>query len=231
MASSRPWIGVTEPDRGARLSWLSIALAVWLAGGKPVRVTPSQPHFNNSVRGLVLAGGKDIHPHRYNGVVKTHYHYDLPRDALELAWLERAQRLRIPVLGICRGAQLMNVERGGDLHIDISKVYEKANYPNGTLARIFYRKRVYIHPGTLLLSLIGEEYSRVNSMHTQSINRLGRGLKVGAEEFNRIVQAIEDPTLPMYMGVQFHPEYLLYARRYRNLFNQIVKEARKFTLS
>lgn len=196
-----------------------------------MRITPSRPHFDSPVRGLVLAGGRDIHPHRYNGVVKPHYSYDLPRDALEFAWLERAQRQRLPVLGICRGAQLMNVERGGDLHIDISKVYEKANYPNGTLARLFYRKRVYICPDTLLLSLIGEEYSRVNSMHTQSINRLGRGLKIGAEESNRIVQAIEDPDLPMHLGVQFHPEYLLYARRYRNLFNQVVQEARKFTAS
>lgn len=230
MASPRPWIGITEPDHGARLSWLCIAFAIWLAGGKPVRITPSRPHFDSPICGLVLAGGRDIHPHRYSGIVKPHYIYDMPRDALEFSWLERAQQKQLPVLGICRGAQLMNIERGGDLHIDIRKVYEKAHYPNGTLARIFYRKRIYIHPKTLLFSLIGEQYSRVNSMHTQSINRLGRSLKISAEESNRIVQAIEDSDFPMYLGVQFHPEYLLYARRYRNLFQQIVRKATNLQL-
>lgn len=227
MADKRPWIGVTEPDTGARLSWWSIALAIFWAGGRPLRLTARNPRYDAPIDGLVLAGGTDIHPSHYRGLAKQHYRYDHPRDAMELEWLRRAQDEGIPVLGICRGAQLMNIERGGDLHIDIRKVYEKANYPNGTLARIFYRKRVHIRPGTLLFDLIGEEFSRVNSMHTQAINRLGKGLKIGAEEANSIVQAVEDPHSPMFLGVQFHPEYLIYARRYRNLFHRLVQAARQ----
>lgn len=226
MAAERPCIGVTEPDSGAHLSWWSIALAIRWAGGKPVRITPAAPHPGSPVQGLVLAGGTDIHPSLYHSIPKQDYRYDHPRDVLELDWLKRAQAHRLPVLGICRGAQLMNVERGGDLHIDITKVYEKANYPNGTLARIFYRKRVHVRTDTLLFRLLGEEYSRVNSMHTQAINRLGTGLHIGAEEANSIVQAIEDPALPMFMGVQFHPEYMIYAQRYRSLFSHLVEAAR-----
>jgi putative glutamine amidotransferase len=221
----RPRIAVTEPENGARLSWLCIALAIWWSGGKAVRVTAANPRFEERIDGLVLAGGTDINPQRYNGIPKKQYCYDPSRDAMEIKWLERAQEQNIPVLGICRGAQLINIFRGGNLHIDISKVYEKANYPNGTLARIFYRKRVHIRKNTLLYRLIGEEYSRVNSMHTQSINRLGQALTIAAQEANHIVQAVEDSSLPMFMGVQFHPEYMIYARRYRNLFRQVVKLA------
>lgn len=225
MAAKRPRIAITEPDADAWLSWLCIALAVWWVGGKPIRATPSHPRFNEQIDGLILAGGTDIDPQRYHGIPKKNYRYDQPRDAMELAWLKRAEAEKLPVLGICRGAQLMNIARGGNLHIDISKVYEEAQYPNGTLAQIFYRKRVHIHRETLLFRLIGEEFSRVNSMHTQSINRLGHFLAIGAQESNSIVQAIEDPSLPMYLGVQFHPEYMIYARRYRNLFRQVVRVA------
>ncbi|MCH2546909.1 MAG: gamma-glutamyl-gamma-aminobutyrate hydrolase family protein [Alphaproteobacteria bacterium] len=226
MAEKRPLIAVTEPDSKGRLSWVCIALAIWCVGGRPIRVTPAKPRFNLPIKGLIIAGGTDIDPLRYHGIPKSKYRYDRPRDTMELAWLERAESRGLPVLGICRGAQLMNIARGGDLHIDISKVYEKATYPNGTLARIFYRKRVKIHTDTLLYRLIGEEHSRVNSMHTQAINRLGRNLRVGAEEENSIIQAVEDKQQSMFIGVQFHPEYMIYARRYRALFKQVVAIAK-----
>lgn len=226
MAAKRPRIAVTEPDSGARLSWLCIAATIWCVGGVPLRATAQNPRYREPIDGLILAGGTDIDPARYHGIPKKDYRYDRPRDALELAWLDRAERNGLPVLGICRGAQLINIARGGDLHIDISKVYEKTNYPNGTLARIFYRKRVRIEDDSLLRQLVGEEYSRINSMHTQAINRLGHGLKVAAQEANSIVQAVEDRTKPMFMGVQFHPEYMVYARRYRNLFRELVRAAK-----
>lgn len=226
MAARKPRIGITVPDRRARISWNCIRIGILLAGGVPLKVTPKKPRLDERIDGLVLAGGTDIYPPRYGNTAKQQYRYDHARDEMELAWLQRAEEQDLPMLGICRGAQLMNVHRGGNLHLDVSKVYEKAHYPNGTLARIFYRKRMHVRPASLLFTLIGEEYSRVNSLHTQAINELGAGLEISGEESNRVVQAVEDPTHRMMLGVQFHPEYLIYARRYRNLFNHLVRMAK-----
>ena len=227
MDTGKPRIGVTLPDNGAWLSWNCIRLAITLAGGKAVRVSPKNPYFDDQFDGLVLAGGTDIYPPRYQGSAKHSYRYDHKRDEMELRWLRHAEENGVPVLGICRGAQLINVHRGGDLHLDVSKVYEKANYPNGTIARVFYRKRVQIQADTLLCEIIGEEFSRVNSLHTQAINSLGTNLKVSALEANRVVQAVEDKTARFIVGVQFHPEYLIYARRYRAIFKWLVNDARQ----
>lgn len=223
----KPLIGITTPDNYHRTSLRLIRLAVRLEGGIPLQLTPSHPQYEHEIDGLILAGGTDVHPSHYKTLPKENYPYDHPRDALEFRWIRQAEERCIPVLGICRGAQLMNVHRGGDLHMDISKVYEKANYPNGTIARIFYRKGMHIRKDTLLHSLVGEEWSRVNSMHTQSINQLGAGLKISGEERNTIVQCVEDPRFPMFLGVQFHPEYLIYAKRYRRIFHHLIAIARE----
>lgn len=223
----RPLVGVTAPVGHGRVAFAFVALSVWLAGGRVLRLTTRKPNFDAPVDALVISGGTDIHPSLYGDVDKINYIYDRDRDALEVHWLKRAEEQGFPVLGICRGAQLMNVVRGGNLHMDIRKAFEEADYPSHLWAKMFFRKSMEIVPDTLLHRLLGRAASRVNSLHVQSINRLGRGLRIAAREGNGIVQAVEDPSRPYFLGVQFHPEFLIYRRTVRAMFRALIQASRQ----
>jgi putative glutamine amidotransferase len=219
----RPLIGYTTPEKWPDVLHRLIALGIWLAGGKPLKLTVSKPQFNHKIDGLVIGGGTDIYPTLYKEDPHPDYTYDHARDAMEMRWLEIAERNDIPVLAICRGAQMMNVARGGTLHLDVAKAAEKANYPSGLLANIFYRKVANIVEGTMLCSLLKTNRMRINSMHKQAINDIGDGLIMCAVEDNGVVQAVEDPSKSYYLGVQFHPEAMLYHRLFRGIFKALVK--------
>lgn len=224
MVEKRPLIGVSEPDNGGNISWFFLRLALFMAGAKAVRLSAGKAFDYRLCQGFILSGGKDIHPSHYQGIPKPRYGYDEARDRLELTLLRFAEEHQLPVLGICRGAQLMNIHRGGSLHLDIRKVYEESFYPSSTLAQVFYRKRVHILPHTLLSYCLNLHRCRINSIHSQGVHMLGRGLIINAQERNGSIQGIEDPALPFYLGVQFHPEYLIYAPPFRALFRAFVHQ-------
>ena len=144
---------------------------------------------------------------------------------MELYWLRKAENEGLPILGICRGAQLMNVAGGGKLHLDVSAAYKKANYPTSWLSYVFYRKKTTIQNGSLLHGILGRTIVRVNSIHKQSIAEVAPGLTVTAKEGNGVIQAIEKPGSGFYLGVQFHPEFLIYKKIFRQLFKQLVLQS------
>lgn len=161
----------------------------------------------------------------YDATPKQGYAYDRERDALEISVAQQARRDDIPTLGICRGAQLINVVRGGALHADVSAEYEDAAYPNGVWGKIFFRKCVYLGENTLLRRIFEVEALEVNSLHKQAIKSLGDGLRISAQEKNGVVQAIEDESLAFFLGVQFHPELLVYRNDVRRLFEKFIEAA------
>ena len=228
MTKGRPIIGITKPDRKDNLAYSCIWLSVWLAGGKPVKITHRNAQSVQDVDGLVLGGGSDVFPALFQDepTPKENYIYDHDRDEMELFWLRKAERQKIPILGICRGAQLMNVGRGGALHMDVRLAYENAHYPTGWLDHLFYRKMIHIEKGTLLHKILGKDKMRVNSIHKQSISDLAPDLKITAKEDNGVIQAIENPAYPFWLGVQFHPEFLIYRRVFRGFFKHFIKAAR-----
>jgi putative glutamine amidotransferase len=226
-AQAKPLIGVTRPDRRAFFSYLCVWLAVTLAGGRTQRLTPSDPRKDIAVDGLIIGGGTDIFPTLFNHLPKKSYLYDHLRDEMEIWWERRAEELKIPVLGICRGAQLMNVARGGGLHLDVRKAYKNADYPQGFLRHLFFRKKIKIVADSLLGAAFGRPEARVNSIHSQSISKQGEHVRVVAREENGVIQAIEDPSLPFFLGVQFHPEFLIYRADCRRLFRRFVDAARR----
>jgi gamma-glutamyl-gamma-aminobutyrate hydrolase PuuD/predicted ATP-grasp superfamily ATP-dependent carboligase len=220
----RPIIGITKPEDGDRLAYWAMKLAVWIAGGDPVKVTARAPRDPRSIDGLIFGGGADVYPKRYQGQPKEGYRYDLARGDMEASWAMAARRHDLPVLGVCRGAQMLNVLAGGTLHMDLSE-FKLARHKN-VLVRFFERYPIRTRYKSKLADLTQcPQHMQVNAIHSQAIDRLGAGLTVSAREPNGVIQAIEDQSRPFWLGVQFHPELLIYRAPFRRLFRALVDAA------
>ena len=180
------------------------------AGGIPVLLPPTAIGAEHAgslldgIDGLVLSGGPDIDARIYGAC--RHELADPPnglRDAFELALLRGALARRLPVLGICRGMQLLNVVRGGTLD---------QHLPDGELAThrpqlgTFGRHDVDVEPGSRLASVVGGVVECIHSHHHQVVSEVGMGLVVSARAQDGTVEAIEDPTEAFCLGVLWHPE-------------------------
>ena len=226
---SKPIIGITKPEnKRLNFPFLAILFAIWLGGGKPKIISAKKGRADEPIDGLMLGGGTDVFPGHFFKEPKENYRYDLARDQMEIALLKRADEERIPVFAICRGAQLMNVVNKGTLHMDMARVYEGTDYPQNVFGYIFYRKKILIEEESLLNHIFQEKEMMVNSIHRQSIGEVGNGLKITAREPNGVVQAIEKPDRPFYLGVQFHPERLLYRKSFRSFFRLFIGAARDY---
>ncbi|MBW3097056.1 gamma-glutamyl-gamma-aminobutyrate hydrolase family protein [Pseudohoeflea coraliihabitans] len=215
---SRPLVGVTTSVKGSLTSWWFNALAVWRAGGKPLRLTASSRE-RPQLDALIVGGGDDISASLYDGKIVPEARFDADRDRLEQDMLDRADARGIPVLGICRGAQMINVHRGGGLHQEISTVWPEA--PTGR--QLLPRKMVTIESPSRLARLFEVKRLKVNSLHHQAIDRLGEGLHVVAHDEFGIVQAIESTTNEQFvLGVQWHPEYLPFSSGHQRIFSALI---------
>jgi putative glutamine amidotransferase len=173
--------------------------------------------------GLIITGGKDVDPARYGEA--PHPKTDEPRrdrDAWEFALLAEAMRRRMPVLGICRGAQVLNVALGGTLHQHLPDVVGHSGHQLGNA--VFNTSRVRTVPGTRLAALIGDS-SDAQCYHHQAIAQLGEGLTVSARDADGVIEAIEVPGDNFAVAVQWHPEERLDDLR---LFEAVVQAARAY---
>lgn len=178
----------------------------------------------NQCDGVVLSGGVDIHPGFHCSNYSLHYpfvpdEFNVKRDEFELAVLEKALSLNIPVLGICRGLQLINSYFKGTLNLD-----------NGEL-NVIHKKEdkdkehpVQVEEGTLLYSITETDFGTVNSAHHQSINKIGEGLKVSARSEDGLIEAIEYAARKdnFLLAVQWHPERMSDTE---NSFSKNIREA------
>ncbi len=217
-----PIVGVTGPDTSGAIAWWFTRRAVLAAGGRPVRIRPSRPRPDLTLDALILGGGAHVTTPGMPLSIATKAGFDPARDELELARLHEAMHDEVPVLGICRGAQLLNVYAGGSLLRDLAPQY------GGRLPRTTARARrpVCVVSGSRLHAAVGCERFPVNCLHRHAVGRLGRGLRVVAEDAAGVVQAIEHVEHPWCLGVQWHPEYLPHVGAHRSLFAALVRAAR-----
>jgi putative glutamine amidotransferase len=217
--SARRLIGISGSARRGAMMWRCNWLSVVMAGARPLRLMPGDGADWRRLDGLVIGGGDDIAAEHYQGKTVPTIRIDPERDRMELDLLAHAEKRGLPVIGICRGAQMMNVFRGGDLWADIRTHFEGFRQRRTVLPL----KRVRIDPGSQLRRILGVERIRVNSLHHQSVNRLGAGLRAVAHDRYNIVQAIEGEGERFFMGVQWHPEFLFYRGRQHALFRALVE--------
>lgn len=147
---------------------------------------------------------------------------DPARDDFEERCLNHALEHDLPVLGICRGAQFINIHLKGNLHQGLEDFYGET----GNLDTVFPRKRVKIDHQTRLHRVFDDDNILVNSLHNQAVDRLGNGLRVCARDRAGVVQAIENTSHPFLIGVQWHPEYLPLVRTQQKLFRELVRCAK-----
>ncbi|MGM0577633.1 MAG: gamma-glutamyl-gamma-aminobutyrate hydrolase family protein [Myxococcota bacterium] len=220
-ATRRPLIGVTGPRRRAWGPRACIHVGLLLAGGRPVHLRPGRPLPGDPLDGVVISGGHDVEPVLYKEVAEVEGRYDPERDAFESDVIDLALAEHLPLLGICRGAQLLNVRLGGTLFQDLREHRERTSNRRFILPL----KTLCVEGDTRLHALFGGERFRINSLHDQSIDLLGEGLVVSGWDIDDIVQAVELPGRDFVVGVQWHPEFLLYLPRQLRLFRALVEAA------
>ncbi|MCH8552103.1 MAG: type 1 glutamine amidotransferase [Natronospirillum sp.] len=222
----RPLIAVTGPRRGAFGPRSCVALGLWLAGGRPVQVRPGELSAQWPWQGVVITGGHDVDPVLYAAEPEVKPRYDNERDAFETQMIQQCMSRGTPVLGICRGSQLLNVALGGTLFQDI-----RPRRPRRANRRSLLPVRtIRAAAGSRLAKELGVTRCRVNNLHSQAIDRVASTFNAVAWDRDDIIQGVEYGGEDRFiMGVQWHPEFLLYQPRQRALFRALITASRRTT--
>ena len=218
-----PLIGVTTSRKGGWRSYLMHRLALWRAGAKAMRIVAGDKVACEDLDGLVIGGGDAIGAELYGGQVLPDVRIDPERDKLELKLLEWALPQGLPILGICRGSQMINIALGGTLHTDIHAVYVEAP----RMRTVLPKKTIHVEDGSRLDRILRCNPCRVNALHHQSVDRVGRGLRVVARDESGIVQATEGTGAQFLIGVQWHPELLVFNKPQQRIFAALAEAARE----
>lgn len=201
--------------------------AVERAKGIPLILPVSKKEYASSIistiDGLILSGGNDVTPSNYNEEpIDSLGSIDPHRDEFELSLLKEAINQDIPVLCICRGIQLLNVLFGGSLYQDtlcnpkFNIQHSQRSEPHIPIHSIRTKK------GSFINSILGDE-AKVNSIHHQMINKLGKGLESTAESLDGVIESIEKKDSKFVVGVQWHPEILSKDDvKMQNIFNELI---------
>lgn len=224
-----------EKEKGEKSPYFKALRSLGAAANELVLLSPADRARVKAedFDGILFAGGEDVDPAFYDEpkkypTVKT----DPTRDEFELALLEAAQQSRLPVLGICRGMQMINVKFGGSLYQDLRRDSYSETGLQVEHKQVGGRgEATHMVTVTEPESRLGEAVHgncRVNSLHHQAVRRVGRGLKVTAYSEDGLPEAVEDAgDYPFLVAVQWHPEEMADQPEQRKLFEQFLARCRE----
>lgn len=245
----KPRIAISGPDSGGEVAWFFSSIIVKALGGEAIRYQPSSYREKNfDFDALIIGGGSNVDEKYYDHPVrhpikrsflakvfdfvypqniwqklKPPNQTDPKRDEMELDLLQHAISCSKPVLGICRGHQLINVALGGSMDVKIDHRYPESGKPRSLLPV----KKLRVSDNSLLNKITGETRLRVNALHNQAVEVPAPSLRPTAFEDNGLVQCIEGAnTKAPVLGVQWHPEYLFYMKPHRALFQWLIEQAK-----
>jgi putative glutamine amidotransferase len=229
----KPRVGITtspgvHEERFVEALERAYVTAVVDAGGVPFVLPSLEPAEAAAVvpclDGILLAGGGDVDPARYGAEpTDTLVGVDERRDAYELALVDAAVALGLPVLGICRGAQVLNVARGGTLVQHLPAVTAQPHRVEEKWGEVAHHVRV--SPGSGLAAVVGTDDLGVNTLHHQAVDVAGVDLQVVSWAEDGTAEAVESRGPARLLGVQWHPELLPGEPRHRALFTWLVASA------
>lgn len=204
--------------------------AIIKAGGIPVMLPIAKKEdlkqIMNNIDGLLITGGKDINPNLYNEEVKSYSILaDEKEDNNDLNLIEIALNKKIPILGICKGLQILNVYFGGSLYQDIFEEYgtdinhsQSKLIPKPKNDSMNYNTK--FNKNTLLYNIFGDEYT-INSFHHQAIKDIANNFTISSISTDGIIEAIEDLDKKI-LAVQWHPERLVYDSKHFEIFKRFI---------
>jgi len=247
----RPLIGVTtsevraaervnltpegEPRSREMALGLPYLIGLESAGGLPLVMPPLSEDaiepLLDRLDGICLSGGPDLDPATYGARPHPELGPTEPDlDRFELAVARRADAREMPILAICRGTQALNIVRGGALHQHLPEISEEISHRQQTPGTEASHP-VEIDPASRLAAALEGSEIDVNSFHHQAIDQLGEGLVVSARAPDGTIEAVEDPTRPFLIGVQWHAETLVHRPYEAALFRHFVETCRNESAS
>jgi putative glutamine amidotransferase len=243
---SRPLVGVTtsevrraertlplpegEPPQHEMALGMPYVRALARAGAVPIVLPPlavdAVPALLAPLHGVCLSGGPDLDPAKYGASPSPDLGPTEPAlDEFELAVARVADRLELPILGICRGAQALNVARGGSLHQHLPAITDHSVAHRQTAPGWEETHPVRVDPASRLAGVLGLDELWVNSFHHQAVDHLGADLVAVAWAPDGTVEGIEDPGERFVLGVQWHAEVLDRGPVHPRLFQALVAAA------
>jgi putative glutamine amidotransferase len=203
----KPTIGITLPDAKAFRSqrYRNYLELIEQGGGDPLPLIPGFSIDIEQIDAIILSGGGDVDPKHYGQSMNGTRESSIlaARDDSEFAIMQKVIASNTPVMGICRGMQLINIYLGGTMHQDIEGISAPIHGSNGDS---YQKHKVIIEKGTLLYEILGAEEIEVMSHHHQAVDSLGKDLKISAKAEDGIIEAIESANSKFILGVQWHPE-------------------------
>ena len=229
-----PRIGVsTTSGPVSVVRWPTYEASLARAGGRAVPITPPEGSglpesaidtVLDGIDALLLGGGDDVTPALYGSDADNAARTDQQRDEFEIQLIHRALERGMPILGICRGIQILNVAHGGTIrNLRADKMLSDRHGVD--MVNSWTAHEVNIVAGTRLAGIAGAGVHQVNSWHGQAVGRVGDGLRVCATADDGVIEAIERPDHAFVIGIQWHPEFTVTNKSARAILRELIRQA------